>query len=164
MSDQNKGKPSKSVMGNLPSTRPTRMGRRRDGEPAAGGDATAKTAGAKRTPAPAAAKRKPAKAAKPARATPKAVGKPATTKARAKPKATAAAAAPKPRAVRSGSPSLDAAKKQSTARAPRKPAVEPPKGAELVTTAVQATGELAKIGLTLGGQALKRAVDRLPKP
>jgi hypothetical protein len=33
-----------------------------------------------------------------------------------------------------------------------------------VTTAVQATGELAKIGLTLGGQALKRAVDRLPKP
>jgi hypothetical protein len=33
-----------------------------------------------------------------------------------------------------------------------------------VTTAVQATGELAKIGLTLGGQALKRAARRLPKP
>ena len=140
MTDQSKGKSSKSVMGNLPSTRSTRMGRHRDAEP------------------------KPKPAAKPTRATPKAVGKPATRKARAKPKATAAAAAPKPRAVRSGSPSLDAAKKQSTARAPRKPAVEPPKGAELVTTAVQATGELAKIGLTLGGQALKRAVDRLPKP
>jgi hypothetical protein len=66
--------------------------------------------------------------------------------------------------VRSGSPSLDAAKKQSTARKRREPAVSPPKGTELVTTAVQATGELAKIGLTLGGQALKRAVDRLPKP
>ena len=158
MSDQNKGKPPKSVMGNLPSTRPTRMGRRRDGEPAADGDSTAKTAGAKRTPAPATAKRKPAKAAKPARATPK-----VTTKARAKPKATAAAAAPKPRAVRSGSPSLDAAKKPP--KPPRRqPPPAPPKGTELVTTAVQATGELAKIGLTLGGQALKRAVDRLPKP
>src|SRR5215218_177246 len=140
MSDENKGKSSKSVMGNLPSTRPTRMGRRRDGEPAAGGDAPAK----------------------PTRATPKAVGKPAT-KARAKPKAAAASAAPKPRAVRSGSPSLDAAKKPP--KPPRRqPAPTPPSGTELVTTAVQATGELAKIGLTLGGQALKRAVDRLPKP
>jgi len=134
MSDQNKGKSSKSVMGNLPSTRPTRMGRRRDGEPTAKPEPAAK------------ADSKPAKRAAP------------------KPKPKKPQAAPKPRAVRSGSPSLDAAKKQSTAGARRKPAVEPPKGAELVTTAVQATGELAKIGLTLGGQALKRAVDRLPKP
>jgi hypothetical protein len=162
MSDQNKGKPSKSVMGNLPSTRPTRMGRRRDGEPAGDGEATPTPAAPKRTPAAAKSKAKPA-AAKPTRATPKAVGKPAT-KAGPKPTATARASAPKPRAVRSGSPSLDAAKKQSTAGRRREPAASPPKGAELVTTAVQATGELAKIGLTLGGQALKRAVDRLPKP
>src|SRR5215218_213014 len=153
MSDENKGKSSKSVMGNLPSTRPTRMGRRRDGEPAAGGDATAKPT-RRATPA--------RTTAKPTRATPKAVGKPAT-KARAKPKAAAASAAPKPRAVRSGSPSLDAAKKPP--KPPRRqPPPAPPKGTELVTTAVQATGELAKIGLTIGGQALKRAVDRLPKP
>jgi hypothetical protein len=33
-----------------------------------------------------------------------------------------------------------------------------------VTTAIQAAGELAQVGLTLGGRALKRAVDRLPKP
>jgi hypothetical protein len=33
-----------------------------------------------------------------------------------------------------------------------------------VTTAIQATGELARIGLTVGGQVLKRAVDRLPRP
>ena len=166
MSDENKGKPSKSVMGNLPSTRPTRMARRRDGEPAGNGTAEAKPAAGKR----AAAKTKPKAAAKPTRATPKAVGKPAsktTTKAKpkttARPKATAEAASPKPRAVRSGSPSLDAAKKPR--RTPRRrPAPSPPKGTELVTTAVQATGELAKIGLTLGGQALKRAVDRLPKP
>ena len=32
MSDKDKSRPTKSVMGNLPSTRPTRMARRRDGE------------------------------------------------------------------------------------------------------------------------------------
>ena len=141
MSDDDKAKPSKSVMGNLPSTRPQRMARRRDGDPVSRA------------------------AAKPTRATPKAVGKPATpAKPKPKPKAAQAAepkAAPKPRAVRSGSPSL-AKKKPSSPR--REPAPSPPSGTELVTTAVQATGELAKIGLTLGGQALKRAASRLPKP
>ena len=150
MSDEDKAKPAKSVMGNLPSTRPTRMARRRDGDPVSG------PAEAKPEPRP---KRTPKAKAKPTRATPKATGKPAAN-ATAKPKAAASSA--KPRAVRSGSPSLDAAKKP---RAPRKPAAPgPPKGAELVTTAVQATGELAKIGLTLGSQALKRAARRLPKP
>jgi hypothetical protein len=141
MSDEDKAKPSKSVMGNLPSTRPQRIGRRRDGDPVSRA------------------------AAKPTRATPKAVGKPATpAKPKPKPKAAQAAepkAAPKPRAVRSGSPSL-AKKKPSSPR--REPAPSPPSGTELVTTAVQATGELAKIGLTLGGQALKRAASRLPRP
>jgi hypothetical protein len=33
-----------------------------------------------------------------------------------------------------------------------------------VTTVVQAAGELAQIGLTVGGQVLKRAVSRLPRP
>ena len=142
MSDEDKAKPSKSVMGNLPSTRPQRMARRRDGDPVSRA------------------------AAKPTRATPKAVGKPATpAKPKPKAKATQAAepkAAPKPRAVRSGSPSLAAKKKTKSPR--REPAPSPPSGTELVTTAVQATGELAKIGLTLGGQALKRAASRLPKP
>ena len=141
MSDEDKAKPSKSVMGNLPSTRPQRIGRRRDGDPVSRA------------------------AAKPTRATPKAVGKPATP-AKPKPKAKAAQAAepkaaPKPRAVRSGSPSLAKKKPSSPGR---EPAPSPPSGTELVTTAVQATGELAKIGLTLGGQALKRAASRLPKP
>ncbi|HYM57446.1 MAG TPA: hypothetical protein VES79_05735 [Solirubrobacteraceae bacterium] len=40
----------------------------------------------------------------------------------------------------------------------------PPSGTELVTTAIQAAGELAQIGLTVGGQIIRRAVDRLPKP
>ena len=162
MSDEKKGKPAKSVMGNLPSTRPTRMARRRDGEPAANGTAAAKPAAAGRKPAKsktaAKAKAKPRAAA--AKTAPKAAA------AKTAPRPAAAGAAPKagrPRAVRSGSPSLDAAKKPK--KTPRRaPAPTPPKGTELVTTAVQATGELAKIGLTLGGQALKRAVDRIPKP
>jgi hypothetical protein len=33
-----------------------------------------------------------------------------------------------------------------------------------VTTAVQAAGELAQIGITVGGQLLKRAAGRLPRP
>jgi hypothetical protein len=157
MSDENKGKPSKSVMGNLPSTRPTRMARRRDGEPAANGTTAAEPAAAKRK-ATATAKARPKSAPKAAAAKP-------GPKARTRPKAVSEATpkSTKPRAVRSGSPSLVTAKKRS--KAPRRePAAAPPKGAELVTTAVQATGELAKIGLTLGGQALKRAVDRIPKP
>ena len=35
---------------------------------------------------------------------------------------------------------------------------------ELLGTAVQAVGELAQIGLAYGGQALKQALARLPKP
>src|SRR5690242_20067059 len=33
---------------------------------------------------------------------------------------------------------------------------------ELVTTAVQAAGELAQLGFTVGGQILRRAANRLP--
>ena len=63
-----------------------------------------------------------------------------------------------------------AALAESTQRArsdgpePLEPGATPPSGTELVTTAVQAAGELAQIGLKLSGRALKRAVDRLPKP
>jgi hypothetical protein len=39
-----------------------------------------------------------------------------------------------------------------------------PRGAHLVTTAVQAAGELAQIGLAAGGRALKSALERLPRP
>ena len=160
MSDKDKAKPSKSVMGNLPATRPTRMARRRDGDP---------VTRAEEAPAPAkpraSTKARPKPAAKsPAKAKAKAKAKTSTTRQAAKPKAAAGEKTAKPRAVRSGSPSLAAAKKKSTRTPRRPPAPDPPKGAELVTTAVQATGELAKIGLTLGRQAVKRAAKRLPKP
>jgi hypothetical protein len=39
-----------------------------------------------------------------------------------------------------------------------------PSGVELATTAVKAAGEVAQLGLTIGGHVLKRVVDRLPKP
>ena len=116
----------KSVLGNLPSTRPARMGRRREGASA-------------RATAP--AKPKPAK------------------KPRAKPKPVRPT---RPKAVRSGSPSLERAPKRGPE--PPKPAAAPPRGTELVTTAVQAVGELAQIGATLGGQVAKRALKRIPRP
>jgi hypothetical protein len=39
-----------------------------------------------------------------------------------------------------------------------------PSGTEIVTTAVQAAGELAQIGATVGGQLLRRAARRIPRP
>jgi hypothetical protein len=77
-------------------------------------------------------------------------------------KATRATPAPasKPTAVTAGCPPLERPK---SAPPPPRP-IGHPSGGELVTTAIQATGELARIGLTVGGQMLKRAVDRLPRP
>src|SRR3954447_24912112 len=72
----------------------------------------------------------------------------------------AAKAKPTPQAVRPGSPPLT---RKRAADPPPTP-LGAPKGTELVTTAIRATGELAQIGFMLGGQALRRAVDRLPRP
>ena len=47
---------------------------------------------------------------------------------------------------------------------PPKPPPGPPTGTDLVGTAVQAAGELAELGLTLGARALRDAVKRLPRP
>jgi hypothetical protein len=160
-------KASKSVMGNLPSTRPARIGGRRETRD---GDGTASATQAKPKTARSSAKKKPAKASasatksRPAKAS-AAAAKTTTTKKPAAAKTTAAkprTASSKPRAVRSGSPGLKAAK---DTRRPRRPQPSsPPKGTELVTTAVQAAGELAQIGVTLSRQAVKRAARRLTKP
>jgi hypothetical protein len=40
----------------------------------------------------------------------------------------------------------------------------PPSGPELVTTAIQAASEIAHIGMSAGGRALKRAARRFPRP
>ena len=148
-----------SVLGSLRSTRPTRLGGDRRG--AARPTRTTSTAATPtgKTSSPAA--KSSAAATKPRAA--KASGA-ATQKA---------AAATKAKAAKSSAP-----KKPKVRPAPTPPSA-PPAGwqvpsdedgrrdggpAEAVTTAVQAAGELAQIGLTVGGQLLKRAAGRLPRP
>ncbi len=158
-----KGSSDANVLASLPATRPSRLGRHaRDGAPTvdkAAAGTRAKPTAAKA--ASAAAKAKPAAKAK--------------AKAKAKPKQAAKQAAPeqvpvadvtqakpqRPRPVRSASDSLKAAPPKATG--PQKGS-RPPSGTELVTTVVQAAGELASVGFSIGGQIVKRAVDRLPKP
>jgi hypothetical protein len=123
-----------SVLGSLPATRPPRLKRE---------VSVAKTQG--RGPRPAKAKAPRARVAAP--------------KSR-RPVEPAAPKRKKPVAVSAGCPPLE---RPQSAEPPPRP-IDPPRGAELVTTAIQATGELARIGFTLGGRALKRAVDRLPHP
>ncbi len=82
---------------------------------------------------------------KPARPKPKAA-KPKVAKA----SATAAATPPRPVSAPEPEP-------------PRRPS-GPPRGTEVVTTAVQAVGEIGQIGVTVGRQLLKRATARLPRP
>jgi hypothetical protein len=74
--------------------------------------------------------------------------------------APAAAEAAGPQAVRPASPPLRAA---HPCEPPPKP-IGAPSGTELVTTTIRAAGELAQISLTVGGQVLKRTLDRIPRP
>jgi hypothetical protein len=135
------GNDEAGVLGNLPATRATRVG----GERSRGTAAT-----------------KPrAKAAPKKAAAPKPAPRPRTT-----PRPTPVPS-DGPRPVRAGSPALAEStdRARSEASEPREPSSSsPPTGTQLVTTAIQAAGELAQIGLTVGGQVLKRAVKRLPKP
>jgi hypothetical protein len=126
-----------SVLGSLSAKRPERFGRPRR-------EAAVATV-AERGPRP--AKPKPARAKTP-------------QPRRAKAARTTPAPASKPAAVKAGCPEL---KRPKSAPPPPRP-IGHPTGGELVTTAVQATGDLARIGLTVGGRMLKRAVDRLPRP
>lgn len=177
-SEKAPGSGDESVLGNLPATRPSRLGRRREGDadtkpaparkpaskaasasagkPAQGRKTTTKAAGAgaKKTPAA----RKPA-SPKPAAAKPK----PAAAKPKPAPVAHAEPPSPdatdgRPQPVRSGSPGLSARPAED------RPHDTAPSGTELVGTVVKAAGEVAQIGFTVGTQILKRAVDRLPKP
>jgi hypothetical protein len=140
-----KGQPS--VLGSLPTTRPDRLGRR-------GSSGAAKPAAAKPGPAATGAAR-PA-APKPAR--PTATRSTAASRAAAAEKVIAAERA----AARRAAAASGERPRPAPAEPPRKSG--PPTGPEIVTTAVQAAGELAQIGFTVGGQILKRAVRRLPRP
>jgi hypothetical protein len=143
------GKDEAGVLGNLPATRTTRVG----GERSRGAATKPRAAAKPKAAAPSAA----------AKVTPKAATR--TPRPRTAPGPTPVPPhGPQP--VRAGSPAL----KESTERARSESSERlehgssPPTGTELVTTAIQAAGELAQIGLTVGGQVLKRAVKRLPRP
>jgi hypothetical protein len=131
------GDGDRDVFGSLPNARPQRRSAKRD-RPGAK-DKAAAPAGAK-AKAPAA----------------KAKSKPAAAKAKAKPKPRAAA---KAGATAGASPIPPAGY-----ATPRPDDDGVPRGADLVTTAVQAAGELAQIGIAAGGRALKSAFERLPRP
>ncbi len=148
------GKDGAGVLGSLPATRTTRFG----------GERSQRTASKPRAARATAAK--PKAKAKPAapRAT-AATSRPATPRPRSAPRPTPIPP-DGPRPVRAGAPALAESTERARAEAsePREPGPSPPSGTELVTTAIQAAGELAQIGLTVGGQVLRRAVGRLPKP
>ena len=161
MSDKDKAKPSKSVMGNLPShaadpdgppprrrardPAPTEAPRRAPRERQGPAEGRAKSA-AKAKAKPKASRRRPSREAEGRR-----------RRSRRPP-----SRAPCARARRRWPPPR---RSPRTHAAPPSRRPSPPKGAELVTTAVQATGELAKIGLTLGAPgAQARRLRPPPKP
>jgi hypothetical protein len=187
-------KDEKGVLAALPSTRPERIGTRRASAPKTFEQpeaAKAAAAPAKKPAAKPAAARKPSKKPSTPRAT--ATRRKAAAPGTFEPTEAAETAAgaaderaagiaiplepapePRPRAVREAAPGIGTSGKRRQAPASAGPADERseagasergrPSGVELVTTAVQAAGELTQIGLTIGGQIIKRAVDRLPRP
>jgi hypothetical protein len=68
---------------------------------------------------------------------------------------------PRPRPVREGAPGMGPSGAREQPPAPERGRAG---GVELVTTAVKAAGELTQFGLAIGGQIIKRAVGKLPKP
>jgi hypothetical protein len=136
-----------------------------------------KTTAASKTPAArkTTAASKPAAARRPAaRKSPAASKSPAAAKSPAASKSPAAAKSPAAR--RSTAAKAQARERSGRLRQPAQPAGIPthprnarrkraPKaGAEILGTAVQATAELAEIGLVLSARALRNAVSRLPRP
>jgi hypothetical protein len=179
-------KDEKGVLAALPSTRPERIGSHR-ATPAAAAAKPAATAGGSTTSArpatgakptttakrAATGKRKPAAKAtssaartKPSAA--RAAAKPAAAKA--KPSAAKAKPAtarpvrertyPRPRPVSEGAPGIGTGgyRDQESSESGR------PSGVEIASTAVKAASEVAQLGIALGGKALKRVAERLPKP
>jgi hypothetical protein len=129
------------VLGTLSATRPTRLGGERRGS-------ARRATATKATPPAAKTTRRPARSAKTGAAT-------AKTSA---PKAAEAKAAK----LRKPAPATPAGWQAPGENGRRESG--PPHGTEIVTTAVQAAGELAQIGVTLGGRLLKRAAGRIPRP
>jgi hypothetical protein len=161
------------VLGSLPAARPERIGGTRRASTNAERATTttkpqatnAERAAASKAPATNAerVKAKPAKAAKAKPAKAKAKATPAAAKA--KPSKPAAVKPAKVKPVRRIVPGPEPVAKPgpTPSEAGEGRASGPARGAEIVTTAVQAAGELAQIGATVGGQLLRRAARRIPR-
>ncbi|HEU4977834.1 MAG TPA: hypothetical protein VFT42_02965 [Solirubrobacteraceae bacterium] len=133
-------RPSRDVMSGLPATRPQRRSARRDGARAARTTpADVVAAAAPAAPAKPAAKRPPARKATPRKAAPRKAG---------------------PRAARTRPPERDV---PPAGYATPRPSEQDQQGADVLTSAVHAVGELAELGLGIGGRALRGALSRLPR-
>lgn len=178
----------KDVISNLPRHRPHRRSDKRGAPaPPPDGSPEASAAGRPATPATAPKPRSAGRGKRPAAAKPAGSKQAAPRKAAAKRTASAPAvrtaaktAKPPPSAGRERIGATAGAKTRAERIGPAagaktsglRPAPEPPperpsgplSGGELVGTVVQAAGELGQIGLTLGAQAVKNAVKKLPKP
>jgi hypothetical protein len=170
--DKDDAAAERDVMSALPRSRPQRRSARR--APAAAGGASpegAKAGAAK----PAAAKRAASGRAKPraaaaatGRAKPRAAG--AKPRAASKPRPAAQAkAAAAPKAPAAAAPAARSGRGRQAEEIPASGYATDggqgrPGTGKLVTTAFQAVGELAQIGVTVGGQALRSALSRLPRP
>ena len=148
------------VLSGLPRTRPQRRSDRRAGAAKATNTPEAKKTAATKAEAKRATAKKPKAAA----------AKPRAPAAKPKPKTAAAKPKPKPTATR-------ARRRPAPLDQPRQPLGSPPppepgtaerradRGpAGVLGTAAQAAGELGSIGVTIGKQLVKGALDRLPKP
>jgi len=173
----------RDVLTSLPRTRPSRRSAKRDRPGRAGGAAPA-ASGSSRPTASSGTPAAPETAAAPT-ATATAAARPKTTAPRAKPKAASSrakgastsrsrrgtATAAKPRAAARPTAAAEAASVATEAAVPPAGyATEAqahghgPDPFAVVTTAVQAAGEIAQIGATLWGQAVRTAISRLPRP
>ena len=190
MADESKGE----VFSSLPRSRPVRRSSKRDGSARDGGRSATAAASSgteqARSAKPGGSKRAASGGAKRAAKPGGSAQRTAAAKRGGSAKRTAAAkrgGSTKKRAASGGSAGGAAARKQTTASAPRSAAPKrksapkaetPPAGwatpedaggtpagpAEIATTAVRAVGELAQIGVAVGGQAVKGVLKRIPRP
>ena len=131
--------PGEDVLSSLPPARPQRRSSKR-GEPdqaARAGPPTGRPPTARSSPA-----RKPAAA-------------------KSTPPPTPAAKAAKPAGVR---PSAATHKARGAPEPPPLETRPPANGMELAGTAVQAAGELAQLGLSVGARVLRKVASRVPRP
>lgn len=146
------------VLGALPRTRPQRRSAKRPARP---DEPSARAASA--TPSP--TRERPARSAAPKNAS---AAKPAPP-SRSRPRAVGSARAvgtSRGKSAKGGK--ADRLRQPPQPRGipsqPRSPVPSRPERPEILGTVVQAAAELTEIGLSLGAQALRRAVARLPRP